>query len=115
MIYLFYFAAAFGLAYIVGHSAISVGFRRWLGGTPLRMVGSGADAKWEPAKPGALGPFGDFICSLVECPACFGFWIGLAGSFILEPLLTPFLLWCFITACATSGVNFILARATRLS
>jgi hypothetical protein len=112
MIYLFYFAAAFGLAYIVGHSAISVGFRRWLGGTPAKF---GVDQSYEPAKPGAFGPFGDFICSLIECPACFGFWTGLAGSFILEPLLTPFLLWCFINACATSGVNFILARATRLS
>lgn len=108
---LVYFLGAFGLAYIVGHSTLSLPFRQWLGGNPIA----------EPPQPGALGPFGDFLCALIECPACFGFWIGLiAGKLILIPESlegAPFstrAAWALWFGCVTSGTNYILGRLTSL-
>ena len=124
--------AAFGLAYIAGHSTISLPFRKWMGGTPFRVRVKGEviegvspdDAKLldgamlVPAKPGALGPFGDFLTTLIECPACFGFWIGLAAGltgFVAFPTseLSGFA-WPMTLGCITAGSNFALSRLTRL-
>lgn len=124
--------AAFGLAYICGHSTISLPLRKWMGGTPFRVRVKGEiiegvspeDAKLldgaqlVPAKPGAFGPFGDFLTSLIECPACFGFWIGLvAGLTGFVPMphegISAFA-WPMTLGCITAGSNFGLSRLTRL-
>ena len=116
-----YLGAAFGLAYIVGHSTISLPFRTWLGGVPSREIeptlalpGAKIVAS---GKPGALGPFGDFICSLLECPACFGFWTGLFSSQLLAApaeLHTTWWNWPVVLGCLTAGSNFAVSRLTRL-
>ena len=56
----FYCLTAFGLAFVVGQSKISLPFRVAL------------------AK---AGPVGLFLVELLECPGCFGFWCGIAYSF----------------------------------
>lgn len=92
---------AFGLAYIAGFSLISLPLRLWLGGVP----------EAEPSVPGALGPFGDVLCKLLECPACFGFWTGAFFSFTVRGDSFLVAVWL---GCAVSGSNFILGRVTRL-
>jgi hypothetical protein len=112
---LFFLAGAFGLAYIVGHSTISLPFRRWLGGTP--ELPPTETSPGMPAVPGALGPVGDFLCEMLECPACFGFWIGLVGGSALFFDAVPWpqrLGWSFWLGCVTSGHNFMMGRWTRL-
>lgn len=76
----------FGLAYIVGHSLISVGVRRWL----------------YERRP--------FLVDLLECPACFGFWSGGLVGFALSLMLdSPH--WFFVVpGIFTSGCNRILAH-----
>jgi hypothetical protein len=86
-----YSFAAFGLAYIAGHARISL---------PIRQA-------WQDAGLSA------FLLELVECPACFGFWIGVGATVAAiwlgadTPLvaLLPFY---------TSGSNYVLGRATGL-
>jgi hypothetical protein len=85
--------AAFGVAYLVGHSVASKSTREWL---------------WDLDVPPAR-----WLVMLVECPACFGFWIGLAAGFagvfdfasVPLPFLTPLL-----AACYTAATNLILGR-----
>ena len=108
-----YLLAAFGLAYIVGHSTISLPVRKWMGGIPERQING---VTFTPI-PGALGRFGDFITALIECPACFGFWTGLAMGFAHLVTVPADLLptgWPLTLACVTAGSNFILGRLTRL-
>lgn len=89
-----YFLAAFGLAYIVGHSAISM---------PLRLFIAGPSEKPRV--------FFTTLIELIECPACLGTWIGLiVGG--LEPSLflqSWWLMGALAGGCATAGVNFLLA------
>ena len=100
MIWFIYFAAAFGLAFIVGHSQISL---------PIRVLVH------------RMGALGRFVVELLECPACFGFWTGffwvvVPGSSMLPVLLpTGRLGWALVLGCATSGVNFFLANYSGLS
>lgn len=126
-----FLGAAFGLAYIVGHATISLPLRKVLGGVPFRVRVKGEiiegvsleDAKLldgatiTPARPGAFGPAGDFLTTLLECPACFGFWIGfiagLLGMLAPPPELSAFG-WPITLGCLTSGSNFALSRLTRL-
>lgn len=102
---LFYAIAAFGLAYIIGFSTITLPLRIALGGE------SGSTATRPLLTVGRFGKPGEFICSLIECPACFGFWTGLIAG-----LFWPGHPWyaAFGLALFTSGSNFILGRATRL-
>ena len=93
---LLFFVSAFGLAYIVGHSKISLPLRTLVGGTP-----SGAP----PLFPGAA-----MLIEMLECPACFGFWIGLVYGSGREGTFRGAVLW----GLATSGVNFALGRWTKL-
>ena len=106
---------AFGLAYVVGFSAISFPLRMWLGGVPAPAVVGFVDGKPLPnqpaAVPGALGPFGDFLCKLLECPACFGFWTGAIFGLTVRGDSFPTAFWLGL---AVSGSNFILSRLTRL-
>lgn len=106
-----YLIAAFGLAYIVGHSTISLPVRVWLGGSPAKP-----DLNLT-AVPGALGPLGDWLVTLLECPACFGFWTGIAASFLgvaFPELVTHRLVAPLALGCLTSGSNFIVGRLTKL-
>jgi hypothetical protein len=102
-----YLLAAFGLAFIVGHSEISVGFRRFIGGRPARVTDDGG---FVPGEPGRIGRPGEFLCALVECPACFGFWTGLLASLALGYSAVL----AVAAGCMTSGSNFVLARLTKL-
>lgn len=79
-----YVVAAFGLAYIVGHSKISLPVREWIARTKLA-----------------------WFLELIECPACLGFWIGLVASFFLG---TNWFVW----ALFTSGSNFLLGKFSGL-
>ena len=113
-----YLVGAFGLAYIVGHSVISLPLRSWLGGHPGGAEVDGGFGKVTPPKPGALGQFGELLCTLLECPSCFGFWTGLVAALLYPEQVRGFLpfspVW-FTLALVTTGSNFILARLTRLA
>jgi hypothetical protein len=90
-----YVFVMFGLAYIVGHSVISRPLREWL-------------AKWHTA---------GWLLTLIECPACFGFWEGVvAALLILTPGLIGDVFFMNVIAWAlfTSGSNFLLAKLTGL-
>lgn len=91
---LVYTISAFGLAYIVGHSRIS---------RPVRLALHDTGGWWTRT-----------IVELVECPACFGFWTGLAvGSYLALAHHAPFGV-PFGVACYTTGANFLLGRVTGL-
>ncbi len=94
-----YFLAAFGAAYIVGHSVISAPIRSFVGG-PID-------------KPRAY--FG-LVVALVECPACLGTWIGLAVGGLHPDLFlqSSSVTGALVAACATAGVNFIAGSMTGL-
>ena len=88
----FYTLAAFGLAYILGHSRITLYTRTRLA---------------------ALGWFSRWMVELVECPACLGTWLGFAAGFFW-PHLAP-LGWAPLAlALWTCGANYLLGRATGL-
>lgn len=97
---LLFFLASFGLAFVLGHSKITLPFRTWLGGAP--------DGNPRPAVPG-LGPW---IVMLLECPACLGFHFGWAVVVWGPPLGVPFTFWWAVAvmSCATSAVNLLLAK-----
>lgn len=107
---------AFGFAYIAGHATISLPLRTWLGGIPGEPGADGTPGRLPI--PGALGRFGEFLCALLECPACLGFWLGCSlGITILKSAsgMWPHpILWSIWMGCITSGFNFLLGRATRL-
>lgn len=106
---LFYTVAAFGLAYIVGHSSLSLPVRVLVDpGEQLRGFGDAARA---------------WALMLVECPACFGFWEGLFFGMLYAAVDGPLypregvlakVLWAVGLALYTCGANFILARFTSL-
>jgi hypothetical protein len=80
--------AAFGLAYVVGHSVITRSLREWIAGDESSRMRF-------------------YVITLLECPACLGFWMGLAYALAFEyhPLLA---------ALYVCGTNFIIGRATGL-
>lgn len=91
-----YFAAAFGLAFIVGHSYIT---------RPVREV---------------LVLRAPTLVILLECPACFGTWVGTfvgliaPGLFGFDGVWDQRLLAGVTAGCATAGVNYALAVWTRI-
>lgn len=97
-----YVGAAFGLAYIVGHSKISYPFRNWLG------------------KRGALGAW---LALLLECVACFGWWTGFVIGFTGNSPVRewwPFMpgspwVHAIVLGLFTSGVNFLLGQRSGLT
>lgn len=97
--FLFYIFSMFGLAYIVGHSTITKAVRE-------KMYGTHSD----------IGPIRfarETIVELVECPACLGFWCGVAmaiiGSVPFEVRFNP-VAWGLFTA----GTNLVLAKLTKI-
>ena len=113
-----YFAAAFGFSYIIGIAQISHSLRVLLGGVdghPAQpahvMFGRIIPAQEETPTLRPLIPVvGPFIVDLIECPACSGFWIGVASSFWLPVLFgsNP-VLWALVMGCATSGMNYFIS------
>lgn len=102
--------AAFGLAYIVGHSKISLPIRVWI--DPVREVHTGV------FKVGKFRRPREFVLMLLECPACFGFWTGLLTGLIAAPFVFVSLLWAVFAAIGlglfTCGFNFLFGRLTGL-
>ena len=106
----FYSLAAFGLAYIVGHSSISL---------PFRMLMDPGENITTPPQA-----FRAFLLMLLECPACFGFWTGACagllhayavGSWMPESLVVlPKPLFILGLGLYTTGSNYLLARLTKL-
>lgn len=107
MIWVLYFLAAFGLAYIVGFSKITIN---------LRVTLAGETSISSPAVKKPLIPVvTPWLVDLIECPACFGMWIGAAASFYMPaPAALPWWAWLLVLGCATSGANFVVGRLTRL-
>jgi hypothetical protein len=100
-----YALAAFGLAYIVGHSAITLAPREWLIG---QRVGE---------KVGFVLATREWIVDMIECPACFGFWTGAVASlvgWVPFPLDAPAWACAFTWGLFTAGTNYVLARITNL-
>lgn len=103
-----YVGAAFGLAYIVGHSKISL---------PARSALATAAANWpididEERRPAIRNRIAQWILDLSECVACFGFWIGLAAGF--GNLGPPEPTNPLALALLTTASNLILGRITGL-
>lgn len=88
--------AAFGAAYIVGHSVISL---------PVRLYLAGTDET-----PGVA----PWLVALLECPACFGTWLGAFAGVLAPQWFGVDSQWLGLAlgACATCGSNYLLARAT---
>ena len=94
-----YTIAAFGCAYVLGHSVASRRVREIL---------------WAA---GAIAPMWRWLVMLIECPACLGFWIGWAvwiATLSLWPIEPPWYLAGTAGAFYTAGSNFLLGRLTGL-
>lgn len=85
-----YSVAAFGLAFIVGHSKVSLAPRKW-------MVKKGVAGWW--------------LVQLLECPACWGFHTGWIYWLVAKPDFAPG--W-FHLALFTTGSNFLLTKLSGL-
>lgn len=90
-----------GLAYIVGHSAISQPIRDWL------------------LDVGEMRTIRRALCvtfvTLIECPVCFSTWVGLIVGVLGATSFGGF--YCLIPislACYSAGTSFALGRFTRL-
>ena len=96
---LLYTVASFGLAFVIGHSKISRPFRLLLGPTSDRQV------------------VRHWLIMLLECPACLGFWFGLAYALATDFMFGfPLRGWGAILGLAlyTCGANFLLAALSGL-
>lgn len=102
-----YTIAAFGYAFVVGHSKISLPAREKL-----------AEIAFEEGLRQRKSVASWFL-ALIECPACIGFWIGLFSGAGLSWYRDTAALGCILAsvflAFYTCGMNFILARLTNLS
>jgi hypothetical protein len=85
-----YYLAAFGLAYIIGHAKITYRLR---------------------ARGVAMGAAGKLVVELLECPACLGFWIGLAAGYFNVVSFAA----TWVLALTTCAVNLIAARFAGLT
>lgn len=103
MLFLLFFAAHFGLAYVVGFSGISLPFRTWFA---------------------TKGTVGAFFVQLLECPACFGFWAGLLSAVLVPQqvflsgafngALVTSVLHALLLGFAVAGINMATALLTGL-
>lgn len=111
--------AAFGLAWIVGFSTISLPMRKWLGGFEQDVVVKQLDGSVHAVVekvPGHWGALGPFLCKMIECPGCIGFhmgWVYALGyaNGAGEPVKIGKLVFA---GAAVAGSNFILGRLTRI-
>ena len=140
---LFYVFYAFGLAYIGGHSLITRRGREILYGFTLgwsESCGNGHLAHYGPrvateplptpscsacALAGFEGTFHPvdgphfpfrWLVTLVECPACFGFWIGAVSGALrwIEIDSLGRVTSAIAVGCFTAGCNVLLGTLTHL-
>lgn len=99
--FIVYTIAAFGFAYVAGHSLISVPVRR-------RIFPEGTSLETRVGKARA------FVITLIECPACMGTWIGMLTWLALA--WAGLVDWRFFLVAGfyTAGSNYILARFSGL-
>lgn len=128
MILVLFFLAAAGLAFILGHSKITLGVRYMLGGVHATYLGenalnerqleelraervkAGKDPDWE-VQP--LIPYvGPFLVALVECPGCLGWWIGATTGWIVPELLRYTAPNISLLTDSTFGLGVVLGLAT---
>lgn len=113
LVLLVYTFCAFGLAYCLGSSKISLLYR-----SPLASLAK--SGLQDGAKPKQMmgGAVASFFLTLIECPACTGFWIGVvfARTDIGRDLITGSL-WItgWILGLWTVATNLILARLAGLT
>lgn len=121
-----YYLAAFGLAYVLGHSRISYPFRMVLGGlaapdaTTITELADRKRAKldlhWD-VKP-IVPVVGPILIEMIECSACFGVWIGGVIGWFMPPFVEEITgtRWVSIVvmALSTAASNLILAKHTKL-
>jgi len=105
-IYSLYFLAAFGFAYVLGHSTITQSVRDRVA---LRCQSHPSTPRLRPKV--YLRPFG-LLLELIECPACLGFWIGFMTGIMekLPPVSNPPWRDALIVGFATAGSNLLLAK-----
>ena len=111
---IFFTMACFGLMYVIGHSVISLSIReriaRLSASSPGGTVGM----------PSNLPRWRFWLITLIECPACLGFWIGLAaGLFGYVPILVllspiPHPILAIVWGLYIAGTNYVLAKLTAL-
>jgi hypothetical protein len=93
----YYLLFAFGLAYVLGHSVISLPAREWL------------------ADVASIAPATRWLLALIECPACCGWWIGLfTGLGYWGAIDATAVGYAIGLAFVTTGSNFLLGRASGL-
>ncbi len=116
-----YAFAAFGFAFIVGYATISLPLRQWLVRTRYQ--------RWNPALQSyqwvgsRFLPARQWLVTLLQCPACLGFWIGVV-LWAAEPLFgavaalgfhqLPGVVTALVFGLATCASNFILGVLTHL-
>lgn len=110
-----YSGAAFGLAYVLGYSKISLPIRVLIEPVQdgMKVQGTGARLFWAARM---------MLLALLECPACLGWHCGFVTAYLLRGhiyFLTGFLdaptfVAMLALAFFTSGSNFILGRVTGL-
>jgi hypothetical protein len=95
----FYSIAVFGFVYVVGHGVITLSIREGIADADSRV--------------------GDAFLALIECPACFSWWVGLVagalGTFQPTAPPIPWYGWAFILAFYSAGSSYILARLTGIT
>lgn len=97
-----YTIAAFGFSYIVGHSTISLPFRKMI------------EPEKDDTRVWSMAARNIFL-ALIECPACFGTWIGLAlGLFFHTQLGFPGYS-VIVPAFYTCGSNFLISKWSGLT
>jgi hypothetical protein len=89
LIYLVYSFVTFALAWIIGHSKITLDFRTWLARSR-------------------------FLIDLIECVGCLGFWCGLGAYWLLGMRIWPstgyHLADMAVAALYTCASNLIIGR-----
>lgn len=104
-----YLISTFGLAYVLGHSKITqrareVAFDLGFYKRNVRVETAGGSVTgYQPT----IFPL-RWLVMLVECPACLGFWVGLACGWRLFHVFSTAVVLGFFT-CST---NFMLGRWT---
>lgn len=110
---LVYSLAAFAVAYVIGHSKISLPLRLAIEPEPPKKVDDdeGSSIRQVRTRESFSDSLRWWVLLLMECPACLGFWIGLLYGFSSrnEFGANPLELGFF-----TCGSNLLLARMAGL-
>lgn len=94
MAWMLYFFAAFGFAWGVGYSHVTLPFREWL-------AKGGWASKW--------------LLIGLECPGCLGWHIGYLSVLCEVAPISRSLWHCVLMAFVTAGANILLARIAGLT